>query len=122
MGGEGSRLDPNNWRIRARPAPGDKGKFGALTLRSTERKESRTFLRIRPQIVEFEADLGLKLGQTKPKIYGTVPTNRHTAIPNDSVPISECFDDDPILKTVRYFGQDSKGSRDGLLAKSFLEA
>ncbi len=42
-------------------------------------------------------DLGLKQGQTKPKIPGTEPTNRNTTIPNDSGPISECFDDDPKL-------------------------
>ncbi len=28
---------------------------------------------------------------------GTVPTNRHTTILNDSDPISGCFDDDPKL-------------------------
>ncbi len=44
---------------------------------------------------DFEPDLGLKLGQTKPKISGTVPTNRHTTISSDSVPSSACFDDDP---------------------------
>jgi hypothetical protein len=38
---------------------------------------------------------GLKLGQPKPKLSGTVPTNRRTSIPNDSGPMSVCFDDDP---------------------------
>ncbi len=52
---------------------------------------------IRPEIFEFELDLGLKLGQTKRKISGTVPTNRHTTTPNDSGPILACFDDDPKL-------------------------
>ncbi len=42
-------------------------------------------------------DLGLKLGQTEPNISGTVYTNRHTTIPNDSEPISACFDGDPKL-------------------------
>ena len=64
---------------------------------SAELKGPRKLLRIRPGIFDFEPDLGLKLGQTKPKISGTVPTNRHTTIPNDSGPISACFDDDPKL-------------------------
>ena len=41
--------------------------------------------------------MGLKQGQTKPKIYGTVPTDRHTTSPNDSGPIPACFDDGPKL-------------------------
>ncbi len=41
--------------------------------------------------------MGLKRSQTKPKTPGTVPTDRHTTIPNDSGPISACFDDDPKL-------------------------
>ncbi len=41
--------------------------------------------------------MGLKLGQSKPEISGTVPTNRHTTIPNDSGPSSACFDEDPKL-------------------------
>ncbi len=46
---------------------------------------------------DFEPDLGLKLGQTKPQISSTVPTNRPTAVPNESVPISACFGDNPKL-------------------------
>ena len=53
--------------------------------------------RIRPGIFDFDPDLGLKLGQTEPKLSGKVPTNRKTTIPNDSGPIPECFDDDPKL-------------------------
>ncbi len=34
---------------------------------------SRRF-KIQPEIFDFEPDWGLMLGQTKPKIYGTVPT------------------------------------------------
>ena len=49
--------------------------------------------------MDFEPDFGLKLGQTEPNISGSVPTNRHTTIPNDSGTISSCFDDDP--ETVR---------------------
>ena len=64
---------------------------------SAELKGPRNLLRIRPEIFDFEPDLGLKRGQTKPKISGTAPTNRHTTIPNDSGPISACFDDDAIL-------------------------
>ncbi len=64
---------------------------------SAELKEPGKLSRIRPGIFDFEPDLGLKLGQTKPKIPGTVPTNRHTTIPNDSGPTSACFDDGPKL-------------------------
>ncbi len=64
---------------------------------SAELKRLRKLVRIRPKIVDFEPDLGLKLGRTKPKISGTVPTNRHTTIPSDSEPISACSDDDPNL-------------------------
>ena len=48
-------------------------------------------------MVGFEPDLGLAPNQTKPNIPGTVPTNWHTTIPNDSGPVSACFDDDPKL-------------------------
>ncbi len=51
----------------------------------------------RKSVFDFEPDLGLKLGKLKPKRFGTVPTNRHTTIPNESGPISACFDDDPKL-------------------------
>ncbi len=47
--------------------------------------------------VKFEPELGLNLIQTKPKISGTVPANRHTKIPNDAGPTSARFDDDPKL-------------------------
>ncbi len=60
-------------------------------------KGPRQILGIRHEIMDFEPDLGLKLAQTKPKISGTAPTNRHTTIPNDSGSISACFDDDPKL-------------------------
>ncbi len=52
---------------------------------------------MRPEIVDFEPDSGLKVGQTNPKISGMLPTDRHTTIPNDSGPFSACFDDDPKL-------------------------
>ncbi len=68
-----------------------------LATGSAELKGPRTFLRIQQEIFDFESDLGLKLGQTQPPKSGTVPTNRHTTIPNDSGPISVCFDDDPKL-------------------------
>ncbi len=64
---------------------------------SAELKGPQKLFRIRPEIFDFEPDLVLKPGQTKPKIPGTVPTNRHTPMPNDSGPISACFDDDPKL-------------------------
>jgi hypothetical protein len=53
---------------------------------SAELKGCRKLLRIRPEIFDFEPDEGLKLGQTKLKTTGTVPTNRHTTIPIDSGP------------------------------------
>ena len=53
--------------------------------------------RIRPEIFDFEPDLGLELRQTKPYICGTVPTHEHTATPSDSGPTPACFDDDPIV-------------------------
>ncbi len=55
---------------------------------SAELKGPRTLLRIRPGIFDFEPDLGLKRRQTKPKIHGTVPTDRRTTIPKDSGPTS----------------------------------
>ncbi len=64
---------------------------------SAELKGPRKLLRIRLENLDFEPDLGLKLGQTKPKIPGTVLTDRHTTTPNDSGQISACFDDDPKL-------------------------
>jgi hypothetical protein len=66
-------------------------------LNSAELKGARTLLRIRTGIFDFEPDLGLKLGRTKPEISGTVPTNRNTTVPNESGPISASFDDDPKL-------------------------
>ncbi len=72
-------------------------KLQCCNLYSAELKGPRTLLRIRPEIFDVEPGFGLKLGQTKPKIPGTSPTNRHTTIPNDSGPISACFDDDPKL-------------------------
>jgi hypothetical protein len=66
-----------------------------LPLVSAELKVPRQLLRIRPDIFDFEPELCLKQCQTKPHIPGTVPTDRHTTIPNDSCPISACFDDDP---------------------------
>ncbi len=68
----------------------------------------QTLLRIRPEIFNSEPGLGLKLGQTKPQISGTVPTNRHTAIPNVSGPTSACFDDDPKLLNCK-IAQPSSG-------------
>ncbi len=41
--------------------------------------------------------MGLKRSPTKPTISGMVPTDRRTTIPNDSGPISACFDDAPKL-------------------------
>ncbi len=67
------------------------------TYHLAELKGPRKLLGIQPGIFDFEPDLGLKRGQTKPQIPGTVPTNRHTTIPDDSGPISACFDDDPKL-------------------------
>ncbi len=60
---------------------------------SAELKGPRKLFRIRQEIFDFESDVSLKLGKTKPKISGTVPTKRHTTIPNEYGPISQCFDD-----------------------------
>ncbi len=62
-----------------------------------EIKGPRKVWRIRQEISNFEPDLGLRLGTTKPNTSGTAPTNWYTTIPNDSGPISACFDDDPKL-------------------------
>ncbi len=35
-------------------------------------------------IFDFEPNWGLKMGWTKTKMPGTVPTNLHTTIPNDN--------------------------------------
>ncbi len=64
------------------------GKWLISNLDSAELEGPSKLSRIRPEIFDFEPDLGLKLGQTKPKISGTVP---------DSGLISSCFDDDPKL-------------------------
>ena len=62
--------------------------LGQLGHDSSELKGRRKHERIRSDIVDFEPELGLKLGQTKPKMSGMVPADRHTTIPNDSGPIS----------------------------------
>jgi hypothetical protein len=49
-------------------------------------------------VFDSEPGLGLKLGQSKPTMPGTVPTDRHTTIPINSGPIpAALFDDDPEL-------------------------
>jgi hypothetical protein len=54
--------------------------------------------------------LSLNLGQAKPKISGTAPTNRHTPIPNESGTISACLEGDAKLVNceIRVFGSPSK--------------
>ncbi len=74
-----------------------------LGLHSAELKGPGKLLRIRPEIFDFEPEFGLKVSQP-----GTVPTNRHTTNPNESGPISACFDDDP---TIRKFVTERKLSR-----------
>jgi hypothetical protein len=66
-------------------------------LHAAELKGPRKRLRIRPELLDYEPDSGLKLGQTTPNISGMIPTNRHTPIPSDYGTISACFDDDPNL-------------------------
>ncbi len=66
-------------------------------LASAELKGPRKLVRIWPEICDFEPDLGLKRRQAKPKVHGTAPADPHTTIPNDSGPISLCFDDDAKL-------------------------
>ncbi len=57
-------------------------------------KGPRTLFKDPTEILHFAPDFGLKLGQTNPKISGTVPTHRRTTISNDSEPISACLEDD----------------------------
>ncbi len=52
---------------------------------------------IRPEIFNFEPELGLKLGQNKPTTSGTAHTDRHITMPSDSGPMSVCFHDGPKL-------------------------
>ncbi len=59
--------------------------------------------KIWPGIFDFEPDLSLMRGQTKPKVLGMVPTDRHTQIPSNSGTISVCFDDDPTLLSCEIF-------------------
>ncbi len=61
--------------------------------RKTFKDPAGNLSRIRPEILDFEPEWGLKRSQTKPKVSVTVPTNRHTTIPNDSGAISACFDE-----------------------------
>ncbi len=58
-------------------------------------KKQEQYEKLHQTIFDFEPDLGLKLGQTKPKISSAVPTDRNTTIPNDLGQISTCFADDP---------------------------
>ncbi len=67
------------------------------TPNSAELKGPGKLLGIRPEIFDFGPESGLKDSKTKPRIPGTVPTDRHTTIPNDPGPMSACFDDDPKL-------------------------
>ncbi len=81
---------------------------------SAEIKGARQLLRMRWEIFDFEPDLGLKLGQTKHKLPGTLPTDRQATIPHDSGPISACFHNDPKLLNCE-IAQPSKTTRTGLM-------
>ncbi len=85
----------NAWSCAHKPVQTDADRFPRGGFLSAKLKGPRTLLRIRPEICDFQPDLGLKLGQSKPKISGTAPTDRHTTVPDESGPISACFDDDP---------------------------
>ncbi len=66
--------------------------------RGTAHKEAelrgpREFVKEEAENLRFRTGF-MHLGLT---VSGTVPTNRRTTIPNDSGPISWCFDDDPKL-------------------------
>ncbi len=65
----------------------------AHSIISAELKGPRQFVRIRPEIFNFEPDSGPKLGQTKPK---NIRHGTHEPAHNDG-PISACFGDDPKL-------------------------
>ncbi len=60
---------------------------------SAELRGPRKRLRIRPEIFDFKPDSGLKRSQAKPKIPGTVLTDRH----NESKRFWTNFGDDPKL-------------------------
>ncbi len=81
--------------------------FASTAIPSAQLKGTRKRLRIRPGVFDFEP------GQTKPKISGTVLTNRHTTIPNDSEPILAFFKDDP--KNVRWLSR-VPGKETGLVS------
>ncbi len=84
-------------KSEARPLCCGPGSWGCCRAASTggpisaEVKGPRKLLRIRQDIFNFDPNLGLNLGRTKPKIPGTVPTDRHTTIPTDSGPICGVF-------------------------------
>ncbi len=72
---------------RGSPSVNPQGLSSLFVVYSAELQGPGKLVRIRPEIFDFELELGLKLGHSKPKISGTVPTNWHTTIPNDSGPI-----------------------------------
>ena len=66
-------------------------------LGSAELKGPRKLLRIRPKIIDLGPKSAPKPDEAKPKMPGSVPTNRHKPIPIDFGPVSGCFDHDPKL-------------------------
>ncbi len=54
-------------------------------------------LRFRPGIFDFDPDVALKLGHTKPKISGSVPTKRRSQRSRTILGRFRCFNDDPKL-------------------------
>ncbi len=91
----GRTLAKNAWGGAHQPAQADSDRYIAHL--SAELKGPRQLLRIRPDMFDFEPELGSEPSSTQPKIRGTVPTDRHTTSPNDSGPISVYFEDDPTL-------------------------
>ncbi len=62
---------------------------------SAELKGPGRLLRIRPEIINVGPKSAPKPDETKPKMPGAVPTNRHKPMPIDFGPVSLRFEDDP---------------------------
>ncbi len=71
---------------------------------SAELKWPRKLVRIRPGSFDFEPDSSQsRANQALNNRHGTHRPHRST--PNDSGPISACFDDDPKVSTVRWLSR-----------------
>ncbi len=90
-------------RTLPRDPPGEGGKEKHQNLRK------HNWVMIRAEFFDFDPVLGLQRSQTKPKVPGTVPTDRNTTIPCESGPTSVGFDNDPELLNCE-IAQPNEGS------------